>query len=89
MSGELVLQRGVGKPSTCRSCKATIVFAETNSGKLAPFELDPKGNYKLENGKAIFIGTPTKQLELGETEPTRYSSHFANCEHAPKWRSKK
>lgn len=89
MSDEFVLHRGIGNPSKCRSCKAPIAFAETTSGKVAPFETDPDGHYVLENGKAVFVGKPSVQLELGETAPKRYTSHFSKCPHASKWRSRK
>lgn len=89
MTDELVLHRGVGKPAKCRSCKADIVFAETLGGKLAPFQRDDEGNYSMENGTAKFIGKPDVQLQLGELAPVRYSSHFASCAHAAKWRKEK
>lgn len=88
MGDELVLHRGVGLPTKCRSCKAVIVFAVLhNGGKTAPFHADPAGQYILENGTAKHVGAPTAQLELGgASEPQRYTSHFATCLDAKRWR---
>lgn len=87
---ELVLRRGIGAPSKCKSCGAVIVFARTTSSKAAPFELDPNGLWSLENGASKFIGTAPVQLELGQTEPpARYTSHFATCPQRDQWRSRK
>lgn len=87
MTDELVLRRGVGKPVKCRSCKKPIVFAHHhNGGKVAPFEEDAAGEWTLENGVAKHIGKPSSQLELGAVPVTRYTSHFAVCPDARKWR---
>ena len=59
----LLLHRGVGPVAKCRSCKAPIVFAESTTGKLTPFEADPAGHWVIENGKARFVGSESKQLE--------------------------
>lgn len=97
MTDELVLHRGVSK-GKCRSCKKEVVFATTTSGKLAPFERDDAGVWTIENGEAKFVGVPVdRQPQLGlqldakpaaaaEPEPVRYTSHFAKCSGAKKWR---
>lgn len=88
-NNELVLHVGLAKKK-CRSCKREIVFAHTTSGKKAPFELDETGEYVMENGVAYHKGPPVAQLELGAPPaPPRYSSHFATCPDAPKWRGVK
>jgi hypothetical protein len=85
-----VLHRGIGMPTSCRSCGKRIVFAlMAVSGKTAPFEEDAAGLYILENGAARHVGKSPLQLELGEVAPTRYTSHFANCPDASKWRGEK
>lgn len=90
MSDEpLLLHRGVGPMTKCKSCKAPIVFAESTAGKLAPFEADPEGHWVIENGKARFVGSESKQLELGSVPVQRYTSHFAACPQAKQWRNKK
>ena len=90
MADDLVLHRGVGRPTRCRSCGKTIVFAESSAtGKLAPFELDPEGHYVLENGKARFVGKGSVQLELGAAPVPHYTSHFASCKDAASWRKPK
>lgn len=85
-----VLHRGVGAATKCRSCEAAIVFATMpSSGKKMPFVLDPAGRWTLENGVARYIGEPAKQLELGAAAiADRYTSHFANCKDAAKWRGR-
>jgi len=90
MSDEpLVLHRGVGMPTRCRSCKKVIVFAVMPaSGKSAPFEEDVDGAWVLENGTARHVGTGGRQLELGAKPLTYYTSHFAKCVDAAKWRAK-
>jgi hypothetical protein len=91
-----VLHRGVSK-GRCRSCKKEVVFAETSSAKLAPFELDPAGIWTIENGAAKHLGPPEpKQPQLGlqleaksateEPAPIRYTSHFSACPNARQWR---
>ncbi len=90
MAEPLALQRGVGSPTKCKSCKRTIIFAITYStGKKAPFEEDPAGEWILENGTAKHIGPVSPQLELGAPQaPTRYTSHFAACPEADSWRKR-
>lgn len=89
MSDEFVLHVGVGAPTKCKSCKAPIVFAESTTGKLAPFEVDSDGHWVLENGKARFVGSEGRQLELGATPVQRYTSHFSTCPQAKSWRTSK
>lgn len=92
MSGdELVLRRGVGAPTKCKSCGAEIVFAyHFTTGKNAPFEKSELGHFILENGAAKHVGAPPAQLALGtvvtEEQPQRYTSHFANCPQHAQWR---
>ena len=89
MAGELVLHRGLNK-GKCRSCKAQVEWAYTLGGKKAPFELDEKGEYVLENGTARHVGPPPQQLELGAgPQPQHYTNHFATCPQASDWRGKK
>ncbi len=88
---ELVLTRGIGKPTNCRSCKKAIVFAfHEATKKNAPFEEDPAGVWTIENGTAKHVGSADPaQLELGAPRPaTRYTSHFSTCPQAPNWRRK-
>lgn len=83
-----ILHRGIGTPTKCRSCKASIVFAVMYvSGKRAPFQLDDQGEYVLENGTAKHIGKPPVQPDLFATDkPQRYTAHFAVCPNAADWR---
>ncbi len=76
--------------SKCKKCPKSIVFATTYStGKVAPFELDENGEWKIEGGIAKHIGPPAQQLELGaEPGPTRWTSHFARCPAADQFRRK-
>lgn len=89
MTQDFVLRRGVGPGTTpCRSCKQPIVFAVMySSGKTAPFEIDADGEWKIENGIAKHIGKREAQQDmLSGPEPTRFTSHFARCKDADKWR---
>lgn len=82
-----VLHRGVGPVTKCKSCKAPITLAEHTTGKLQPFQTDDEGHWVLENGKAVFVGTAGRQLELGAVPAQRYTSHFAVCPQAKQWRN--
>lgn len=78
-------------PATrCRSCKAVIVFAKHhNGGRTAPFEEDPNGEWTIENGVAKHVGPPAAQLDLGDAPAAkRFTSHFARCPEAGKWRQR-
>lgn len=90
---ELVLHRGIGAPTKCKSCGAEIVFAyHFTTGKNAPFQKDDVGHFILENGAAKHVGAPPAQLALGtvnEEQPQRYTSHFAKCPNAAQWRTPK
>ena len=84
MSEQLVLHAGVGGWTKCRSCNARITFARTTTGKLAPFELDARGKFVIENGEARFRGEPP--ADAVPTKEPRFTSHFATCPAAPTWR---
>lgn len=89
MADAPALNRGVGTPTKCRSCKAPVVFAVMyTSGKSSPFEIDDAGEWVLENGIAKHVGPVSKPLELGAAPgPQRYTSHFARCPQAKQWRA--
>jgi len=83
---ELVLRRGIGAPTKCRSCPTKIIFATTmTNSKPAPWEEDIAGEWLVVNGEMKHVGkpgAPVTQLELGakpEAAPVRYTSHFARC----------
>ncbi len=46
----------VGSTTKCQSCKAPVIWATHDSGKLAPFEVDEAGRWVIENGKARYVG---------------------------------
>lgn len=77
-------------PSRCRSCMASIVFAGTLGGKIAPFERDDDGEWTINGNLARQVGKPGAQLELGAVttgSPLRFTSHFARCPDAGTWRN--
>jgi len=79
-----------GQMTRCRSCKAPVIWAYTLSGKKAPFQIDDKGEYVIENGAARHVGPVPQQLELGGDPPAqRYTNHFATCVDASDWRGRK
>lgn len=51
-----VLHAGVGGATKCKSCEATIIFAKTITGALAPFERHGHGQWGMTNGVAHFLG---------------------------------
>jgi hypothetical protein len=85
-----------GAQTTCRSCRAPIVFAvHGTTGRRHPFEADAAGVWVIENGIARHAGrpdTPPAQLDLlAPTPPAgapapRWTSHFERCPHAGEWR---
>lgn len=87
MTGGPVLRRGIGRPTTCRSCKAPIVFAVmASSGKLSPFQRDDvEGEWVLLNGIATHQGRAPAGYEPEQIVP-RWKSHFASCPSARLWR---
>lgn len=90
MTNAPVLHRGIGRPTTCRSCQTHIVFARSAStGRLMPFEPDQDtGEWVIVNGTAEHVGkAPATPIEGVETAP-RWTSHFANCPDAQTWRKR-
>jgi hypothetical protein len=86
------LDRGIGAPTRCRSCKAEIVFAIAYAtGKKAPYQKDHEGEWIFENGLAKHVGKPAAQSDLfaPASGPQRYTSHFAVCPQAGEWRQPK
>jgi len=64
----------------CKSCKATITWAETVTGKAAPFEIDPTGTWAIVDGRARSAIPGDAPLD---------KSHFGACKQASSWRRKK
>jgi len=78
------------KPANCQSCRAAIIWATTASGKPGPFEKDDDGIWTIVNGVARYVGggklrAPQGSLAL-EAPQHRYTSHFATCPDAARWR---
>jgi hypothetical protein len=78
-------------PETCRSCDTPIVFARmVTSGKWAPFERDDAaGEWIIVDGHASHQGKAPRLDDDGNAPVPRFTSHFAACPHAGKWRRKK
>lgn len=70
----------------CRSCGAEVRWVTTESGKHMPVDALPSavGNIVLADDVAIVLRQGQPRLD---GEPL-YTSHFATCEHAEKWRRK-
>jgi len=86
---DLVLHRGIGPATSCKSCGVRIVFARTISGKTGPFQEDENGLWVLVNGAAKYVGPGPIAPKHGIAEcATRYSSHFASCPQHATWRSR-
>jgi hypothetical protein len=63
----------------CRSCKAPIIWAKTQGGKLMPLDSLPQQRYVLEEREegTVAIYRPV------------FVSHFATCPNADQHRRKK
>jgi hypothetical protein len=70
----------------CKSCGASIFYAPTTKGKLMPLDVkpDPKGLVWLFGGVARVGDQPAA---MGVTE--KFTSHFATCPQAGKWRRRR
>ncbi len=68
-------------PGTCRSCGASIEWAELTSGKRMPF-----------NGPIVAVRTVGDllggQRTIEHVDTTITTSHFATCKDAAAWRKK-
>lgn len=71
-----IYQDSVGK-GTCRSCGASITWAELTSGKRHPFN----GTLTFPTHGGLLNG---RVIEAVDTSIT--TSHFASCPDAKKWR---
>lgn len=83
------LERGIGTPTRCRSCKAEIVFAVMfTTGKKSPFQKDHEGEWIFENGYAKHVGKREVEVQADlfskprADERQRYTSHFSVCPNA-------
>ena len=80
--------------ASCKSCGKSISFAKTTGGRVAPFELDPQGEWEIgDDGIARHVGPPDapsslESAPLLEKPPSRWTSHFARCPQAKSWRKK-
>ena len=72
--------------SACRSCSAEITFARmATSGKMSPFERDDAGEWVIVGGIASHQGkAPDPPIPTAAVQ--RWTSHFARCAQAAKWR---
>jgi hypothetical protein len=76
--------------STCRSCGAAIVWAQTAVGKRMPVDAEPVdgGNlvlvYPSPGATPLALHTPPEQQLFDD--PPRYVSHFSTCPHADQHR---
>lgn len=68
-------------PGRCRSCGASITWAELTSGKRHPFD-----------GEIVAVRTQGSVLEgrvIEHVDTTVTTSHFATCPDAQDWRKRK
>ncbi len=70
--------------ASCRSCGAPIIWAKTEKGKAMPLDAEPAQTGTLW----LFAGV----VQTGDQPPAvngpTYTSHFATCPQAGKWRKK-
>jgi hypothetical protein len=71
----------------CRSCKAPIIWAKTNSGKNIPLDAEPctDGNICIKDGLAVVVS----DKQGGVWPLPFYKSHFATCPNAKQHRRPK
>lgn len=75
--------------TTCRSCRATIVWTMSSAGRKMPVDAEP-----VDGGNVIARGDHDQGLPVvvvtrnGDPPPSgpTYTSHFATCAQADKWR---
>ena len=65
----------------CRSCKAPILWAKTENGRLIPLDPEPDaaGNVALVDGVAVVLTARVLERIRGAT---LHRSHFATCPYA-------
>ncbi|HUB09076.1 MAG TPA: hypothetical protein VMB50_18850 [Myxococcales bacterium] len=78
-------------PATCKSCRQLIFWVRTSGGKNMPinFQPDPKGNVTLaRQADGSYLATVHGEYNAATLPAgtTRYTSHFANCANARRWR---
>lgn len=84
----------MSEAATCRSCGAAILWIKMESGKTMPLDATP-----TEAGTVIIRCGPEPGRETGHVEtkveaearragpsPVAFTSHFATCPQAGKWR---
>jgi len=80
----------------CRSCGAKILWAVTEKGKRMPLDAEPSeaGNIFLQhrpnqNPLAVYTTEEQRKATKGTLMEHRlFTSHFATCPQAKKWRKK-
>jgi len=75
--------------SSCRSCGAAIVWAETPTGKLAPFDAVPtmRGQWALDDTTHPPLAAKIVRAE-GSSEDG-FTCHFSTCPNADEHRRKR
>lgn len=70
--------------SRCKSCKASILWAESEAGKRVPVEKKEGGNLVLDGDLFGKTETPIARY-VGDGKGT-HVAHFATCPDADAWR---
>lgn len=75
---------------TCRSCKAPLIWATTEGGKLMPLDAEPseRGNVLLQGTQARVLDRELAVAYRAQGTPL-YLSHFAECPDREKFRKPK
>jgi hypothetical protein len=82
----------------CRSCGQAVQWAETEKGRRMPVDLapSPAGNialYPREDNVPIAVVITQTEIDAwmasGATKRKLYTSHFATCPQASRWRKKR
>jgi hypothetical protein len=76
----------------CRSCGAPVIWAVSTLGRKLPVDASPDtdGQWWLTTDDARATQPNFRRVDLYTPEDTpRYTSHFATCPQADKWRKGK
>lgn len=76
------------KTDKCRSCGRPIIWTITSKGKRMPVDAEPSpdGNVALDEGPDGAVRASVTGPAPGLIPEPRYTSHFATCPEAARWR---
>jgi len=78
------------RQTTCKSCGASVYWAETKNGKRMPLDAEPvnNGQWLLFFNERLQILKTRKVTKNDDPYQNRYDSHFATCPNAKNHRKR-